>query len=201
MPPQPARSTTERRAIRDIATLVPIEPATIHPGRERVVTAQKVAQRARRQRGCWSSTTSLPNVEVRISFDEQVTRLHAKAWVFHRVSGVSTAHVGSSNLSHAAQTDGLEWNVRMTESDQPALIRQRQETFEQYWADRDLFECYDFNNEARRAGASADRGLGDWHRNSARDGCRLSRRWGAHRLRTSQCIEAPCSTVGRAKPE
>ena len=86
---------------------------------------------------------SLPNTEVKVSFDEAITRLHAKAWVFHRESGFSTAYVGSSNLSHAAQTDGLEWNVRVTQSEQPALVEQIAETFEQYWSDRHMFEPYD----------------------------------------------------------
>jgi superfamily II DNA or RNA helicase/HKD family nuclease len=92
----------------------------------------------------------LTNASVRVSYDDQTTRLHAKAWVFHRDSGVSTAYVGSSNLSHAAQTDGLEWNVRVTESDQPALVAQMQETFEQYWADVALFEPYDPGSEIHR---------------------------------------------------
>jgi superfamily II DNA or RNA helicase len=90
----------------------------------------------------------LPKTEVKVSFDEDVTRLHAKAWIFHRRSGLSTAYVGSSNLSHSAQTEGLEWNVRLTESDQPALVSQMQETFEQYWADHDTFESYDPKNES-----------------------------------------------------
>lgn len=93
----------------------------------------------------------LPNAEVRISFDEDSTRLHAKAWVFHRASGMSTAYVGSSNLSSAAQTDGLEWNVRLTESDQPALVTQMQETFEQYWGDPDLFEPFDPSDASQHA--------------------------------------------------
>jgi hypothetical protein len=33
----------------------------------------------------------LPGVQVRVSFDVQQTRLHAKAWLFHRDTGLSTA--------------------------------------------------------------------------------------------------------------
>ena len=93
---------------------------------------------------------ALSNAAVRVSYDGSSTRLHAKAWVFWRASGFSTAYVGSSNLSHAAQTDGLEWNVRITESDQAALFAQIVETFEQYWADRYLFEAYDPSNAPSR---------------------------------------------------
>src|SRR5690606_21230586 len=50
--------------------------------------------------------------EVRVSYDTTATRLHAKAWLFHRESGHSTAFIGSSNLTHSAQVSGLEWNVR-----------------------------------------------------------------------------------------
>ncbi len=92
----------------------------------------------------------LPNVEVKVSYDAEATRLHAKAWVFHRATGFSTAYVGSSNLSHAAQTDGLEWNVRLTESDQPALVSQMVETFEQYWADSDAFERFSPDDVSHR---------------------------------------------------
>jgi HKD family nuclease len=107
---------------------------------------------------------ALLNTIVKISYDENATRLHAKAWMFHRLSGFSTAYVGSSNLSHAAQTEGLEWNIRFTESDQPALFAQMQETFAQYWADAYHFEEFDHQNERhrsrlRRALAFGDRGF------------------------------------------
>jgi hypothetical protein len=59
--------------------------------------------------------------------------------------------VGSSNLSHAAQTEGLAWNVRITQSDQPAVFAQMQETFEQYWADAYHFEQYDHSDDHHRS--------------------------------------------------
>lgn len=52
--------------------------------------------------------------DVRISYDLSMTRLHAKAWLFHRDSGYSTGFVGSSNLTHSAQVNGLEWNLRIS---------------------------------------------------------------------------------------
>ena len=45
--------------------------------------------------------------DVRVSYDTTTTRLHAKAWLFHRRSGHSTAYIGSSNLTHSAQVDDL----------------------------------------------------------------------------------------------
>ncbi len=52
--------------------------------------------------------------EIRVSYDTASTRLHAKAWLFHRRSGYSTAYIGSSNLTHSAMVTGLEWNVRIS---------------------------------------------------------------------------------------
>ncbi len=87
--------------------------------------------------------------EVRISYDESSTRLHAKAWIFHRESEYSTAYVGSSNLSHAAQTEGLEWNLRIAQADQPDVLDEMAGVFETYWHDGDRFEPFDGTEPAR----------------------------------------------------
>ena len=41
----------------------------------------------------------LPGCEIKISLDGRRTRLHAKAWIFHRTTGFGSAYVGSANLS------------------------------------------------------------------------------------------------------
>ncbi|MCA9590305.1 MAG: DEAD/DEAH box helicase family protein, partial [Myxococcales bacterium] len=80
--------------------------------------------------------------DVRVSYDTTRTRLHAKAWLFHRATGFSTGFVGSSNLSSAAMLDGLEWNVRLAAADNAALLEKFGATFEQYWEDTDTFHPY-----------------------------------------------------------
>lgn len=79
---------------------------------------------------------------VRISHDTTSTRLHAKAWLFHRESGYSTAYVGSSNLTHSAQVTGLEWNVRVSAARNQPVIAKIGAVFESYWQQPD-FEEYD----------------------------------------------------------
>jgi HKD family nuclease len=84
--------------------------------------------------------------EVRVSYDTRRTRLHAKAWLFHRpgLSGsfpASTAYIGSSNLSTAALHDGLEWNVRLSAADNEGILAKFQAAFESYWEEGE-FEPY-----------------------------------------------------------
>ncbi len=87
--------------------------------------------------------------EIRVSYDTRTTRLHAKAWLFHRASGLSTAYVGSSNLSRTALSHGLEWNVRLAQAEQPHLIDTFSATFDDYWGDPS-FEPYDPARDAER---------------------------------------------------
>lgn len=92
--------------------------------------------------------------EIRISYDLSTTRLHAKAWLFHRRSGFSTAYVGSSNLTHSAQVTGLEWNVRASSARNPDVLAKFAAVFESYWQGSD-FVPYDpaqFEEETARAG-------------------------------------------------
>ena len=77
--------------------------------------------------------SELPNTEIRISYNTDIERLHAKSYIFVRHSGLNTAYIGSSNLSKSAQTDGLEWNVRVTSIENPHIIKTALATFEQYW--------------------------------------------------------------------
>jgi superfamily II DNA or RNA helicase/HKD family nuclease len=93
--------------------------------------------------------------EVRISYDESNTRLHAKAWLFHRNSDYSSAYVGSSNLSHAAQTEGVEWNVRLSQSHDPRLVEEMSNLFDSYWRDADKFEPFDGSEGAAKRLARA----------------------------------------------
>lgn len=87
--------------------------------------------------------------EVHISYETKSTRLHAKAWMFHRASGFSTAYVGSSNLSKSALLDGLEWNVRLSTVATPELMKKFEATFASYWHDP-AFEPYDPETDAER---------------------------------------------------
>ena len=80
----------------------------------------------------------LPNVAVRISYDTERTRLHAKAYHFRRNSGFSTAYIGSANMSHAAITSGLEWNLKVTAQDMGHILTKFSVEFETYWNSRDF---------------------------------------------------------------
>jgi superfamily II DNA or RNA helicase len=87
--------------------------------------------------------------EVKVSYHTDSTRLHAKAWLFHRDSGFSTIFIGSSNLSTSAMVDGVEWNVRLSQTDAPTIVEKFAATFESYWADPD-YELYDLSRDAAK---------------------------------------------------
>lgn len=84
----------------------------------------------------------LPGVEVRISYDARRTRLHAKAWLFSRESGLDTAYVGSANLSSSALFHGHEWMVKATATDLGNVVEKFKGAFETLWNDPE-FEPFD----------------------------------------------------------
>ncbi len=93
--------------------------------------------------------------DVRVSYDLSGTRLHAKAWLFNRSVGYSTAYIGSSNLTHQAQQTGLEWNVRLSEARNRSVIEKVAAVFDSYWSSGDFvpFEPGEFEENTQKAEA------------------------------------------------
>jgi superfamily II DNA or RNA helicase/HKD family nuclease len=104
---------------------------------------------------------SLPHTELRVSYDTRRTRLHAKAYIFHRQTGFGVAYIGSSNLSQAALTEGLEWNVKISQHESPHLWAKVCATFDTYWND-DEFVPYELRSRERlREALEQERGGAD----------------------------------------
>lgn len=105
----------------------------------------------------------LPGAEVRVSFDARRTRLHAKAWLFRRATGFSSVYVGSANVSSAALSDGLEWNLKASEAESRSIVDKFRGAFDSLWEDGE-FEPYhpDRPESVRRLATalSAERGEG-----------------------------------------
>src|SRR5690606_17198671 len=96
--------------------------------------------------------------QIRVSYDTSSTRLHAKAWLFHRHTGFSTAYIGSSNLTYSAQVTGLEWNVRLSGARNPDVIDKFSAVFESYWQNDDFrdFDAEEFR-DLTKTGAEGPR--------------------------------------------
>lgn len=85
--------------------------------------------------------SSLKNTEIKVSYNTEHERLHAKAYLFLRNTGFHTGYIGSSNLSRSALTSGLEWNLKITTKEVAHIIDKFQKTFETYWHDKE-FELF-----------------------------------------------------------
>jgi superfamily II DNA or RNA helicase/HKD family nuclease len=129
-----------------VRTLRPALEAHRQAGRPlRVITTVYTGSTERRALDWLASI----GADVKVSYDTRTTRLHAKAWLFERLTGFSTAFIGSSNLTHSALLDGVEWNVRLAQASTPELIEKFKAAFESYWADPD-YEPYDPARDADR---------------------------------------------------
>jgi superfamily II DNA or RNA helicase len=91
----------------------------------------------------------LPNTEIKVSYNTDNERLHAKAYLFHRNTGFHTGYIGSSNMSRSALTSGLEWNLKVTTKEVGHIIDKFQKTFDTYWEDKD-FEFFDNKRDSER---------------------------------------------------
>ncbi len=102
----------------------------------------------------------LPNTQIRVSYDTARTRLHAKAYLIHRVSGFGSAYIGSANLSHAALSEGLEWTSKISQYELPHLWGKIEGTFETYWNDEEFEPFTRITEERLRTAIRVERGSG-----------------------------------------
>lgn len=86
-----------------------------------------------------SELLNLPNTEIRVSYDTKRTRLHAKAYLFHRNTGFGSAYIGSANVSKAALDEGLEWTAKISQYETDHLWQHAKGTFESHWEDNTEF--------------------------------------------------------------
>ena len=106
--------------------------------------------------------SELKNTEIKITYDETSERLHAKAYIFLRKTGFDTAYVGSSNLSEQALDTGAEWNVKVTQVEQPRMLKTIRDAFEaSWWAEGyETFVAGEDDDKLKRAlGEEVDNGI------------------------------------------
>ncbi|MBQ2379621.1 MAG: DUF3427 domain-containing protein [Akkermansia sp.] len=99
---------------------------------------------------------SLPNTEVRVSYDTKHTRLHAKTYIFHRKTGYGSAYIGSSNISKVAMDNGLEWNVKVSQREVKHLWDAAIAAFETNWEDANTFEPCKHDSDIKRLKLALD---------------------------------------------
>lgn len=131
---------------------------TEHGGKLRIITTTYMGATEAK---AIKELCKLHNTEMRISYNVKETRLHAKAYIFHRDTGFSTAYVGSSNLSKAAISEGLEWNVKVTEQMMPEILQKMWATFETYWHSGEFVPFSGSDSEMKELAEELSRAKGE----------------------------------------
>src|SRR5262249_3056804 len=75
----------------------------------------------------------------------------------HRETGFGVAYIGSSNISQAALTDGLEWNVKISQHESPHLWAKVCATFETYWNDSEFVPYSEASRQQLRLALQQER--------------------------------------------
>ncbi|WP_424525795.1 DEAD/DEAH box helicase family protein [Spiroplasma endosymbiont of Glossina fuscipes fuscipes] len=92
--------------------------------------------------------TTYDNIQIKVedNLEKRSERIHIKASVFKRFNGVSTAIIGSSNLTYKGMITGREWNIKLTTINNHSLVTEIITEFEQLWNE----VLVDFNDEFAR---------------------------------------------------
>lgn len=93
--------------------------------------------------------SSLKNTQIKVSYNTDNERLHAKAYLFLRDTEFHTGYIGSSNISRSALTNGLEWNIKVTTKEVSHIIEKFRKTFDTYWQDKE-FELFDIETHSEK---------------------------------------------------
>lgn len=102
-----------------------------------------------------AAAASTEQVELRV-YEARTGTFHPKAYVFHEPTEAGVAYVGSSNLTRAALTSGVEWNYRVVTSRERAGFSDVVAAFEELFRSaptRPLDEAWVRAYEARRPAA------------------------------------------------
>ena len=103
---------------------------------------------------------TLKNTEIKITYDITSERLHAKAYIFRRDTGFNTAYIGSSNISEQALDTGTEWNVKVTQIEQPRMMKTILGAFDaSWWADG--YETFVDGEDNERLKAALNKEVGN----------------------------------------
>lgn len=100
----------------------------------------------------------LPNAEVRMELNSDMSRFHAKCFLFTSKDGKGTAFIGSANISKSALTEGEEWVAMIREEDLPETMEDLRSAYERLWSSPYL-EKVTKSNRARIERAIERRGV------------------------------------------